>query len=208
MMVGRGDGTPFPTQQSIVALGAAQPSKYGMDSTRAGRFALTGFLALYGFRLLLHPDAGSLMDSVDLPIHETGHLVFAPFGEFIQFLGGTLFQLIMPTAFVVYFMRRRDRHAVSVALWWVAQNFWNISVYIADARAEELPLVGGGEHDWAYLLGRLGWLRLDHVIAHDVWFLGAFTYMVAIGGGLLAVRSAPAASDSESESFVSSTEAS
>jgi hypothetical protein len=105
-----------------------------MHASRAGRFALTAVLALYGLRLLVHPETGSLMDSVDLPIHETGHLVFAPFGEFLQFLGGTLFQLIMPSAFIVYFARRRDAHAASVALWWVAQNFWNISVYIADAR--------------------------------------------------------------------------
>jgi len=156
-----------------------------LDTNRAGRLALTGMLAFYGIRLLLHPEAGSLMDSVDLPIHETGHLVFAPFGEFIQFLGGTLFQLIMPSAFVVYFARRRDRHAASVALWWVAQNFWNISVYVADARSQDLPLVGGGEHDWAYLLGRLGWLKFDHVISHDVWFLGVITYIVAIAGGLI-----------------------
>jgi hypothetical protein len=160
-----------------------------MDNARIGRSALTGCLALYGFRLLLHPDAGSLMDSVDLPIHETGHLVFAPFGEFLQFLGGTLFQLIMPAAFVVYFARRRDLHAASVALWWVAQNFWNISVYVADARTENLPLVGGGEHDWAYLLGRLGWLKFDHVIARDAWFLGVLAYVIAIGGGLLALTS-------------------
>jgi len=156
-----------------------------MNASRAGRFALTGLLALYGFRLLLHPEAGSLMDNVDLPIHETGHLVFAPFGEFMQFLGGTLFQLIMPAAFVAYFVRRRDTHAASVALWWVAQSFWNISVYVADARAENLPLVGGGEHDWAYLLTRLGWLKFDHVISRDVWFLGVLVYIVAVVGGLL-----------------------
>ena len=135
-----------------------------MDASRAGRLALTAVLALYGFRLLLHPEAGSLMDSVDLPIHETGHLVFAPFGEFLQFLGGTLFQLIMPSAFVVYFARRRDPHAASVALWWVAQNFWNISVYVADARSEILPLVGGGEHDWAFLLAQT---RLAEVRPRD-----------------------------------------
>jgi len=163
-----------------------------MDVSRAGRLALTGFLAVYGLRLLAHPEAGSLLDSADLPIHETGHLVFAPFGEFFQFLGGTLFQLIMPSAFVVYFARRRDRHAASVALWWVAQNFWNISVYIADARSENLPLVGGGEHDWAFLLTRLGWLKFDHVIARDAWFLGVLVYVVAIGGGLLALANKPA----------------
>ena len=58
-----------------------------VTTTRTGRIVLTLLLALYGFRLLLNPDGGSLMDNVDLPIHETGHLIFAPFGEFMQFLG-------------------------------------------------------------------------------------------------------------------------
>ena len=37
------------------------------------------------------PDGGegSLLDGVNLAIHETGHLVFGPFGEFIGFAGGT-----------------------------------------------------------------------------------------------------------------------
>jgi hypothetical protein len=164
-------------------------------------------LALFGLRLLLHPDAGSLMDAVDLPIHETGHLVFAPFGEFINVLGGTLFQLIMPSAFVVYFMRRGDRHAASVALWWVGQNFWNISVYAADARTEALPLVGGGEHDWAYLLGRLGWLPHDHVIAHDIWFFGVFAYVVAIGGGLMVLSRPLPVADTGSDDQATAAEA-
>jgi hypothetical protein len=158
-----------------------------MDPARAGRFGLTALLALYGLRLLMNPEGGSLIDNIDLPIHETGHLVFRPFGEFMQFLGGTLFQIIMPASFVVYFARRRDHHAASVALWWVGQNLWNVSVYVRDARAQELPLVGGGDHDWAYLLGRLGWLQRDQVIAHDVWFVGAVIYVVAIGGGLVAL---------------------
>jgi hypothetical protein len=58
-------------------------------------------------------------------------------------------------------------------------------VYVADARTEALPLVGGGEHDWAYLLGRLGWLKFDQIISHDIWFLGVITYIGAIAGGLM-----------------------
>jgi hypothetical protein len=158
-----------------------------MDSSRIGRLALTLLLAVYGFRLLLHPDAGSFVDSVDLPIHETGHLLFLPFGEFVQFLGGTLFQLIMPSIFLGYFLKRGDRHAASVVLWWIAQNFWNISVYVRDARAQELPLVGGGEHDWAYLLGRMGWLARDQAIGHGVWLVGVLLYLIAVGGGLFAL---------------------
>ena len=153
-------------------------------SNRIARLALTLMLAVYGFQLLRHPEAGSLIDNIDLPIHETGHLVFGPFGDFMQFAGGTLFQLIMPAAFVVYFARRRDRHSASVALWWVAQNFWNISVYVRDARAQELPLVGGGEHDWAYLLGHLGRLKQDQSIGHGVWMVGVVVYLIAIAAGL------------------------
>jgi hypothetical protein len=168
-----------------------------MNTSRGGRLLLTVLLAFYGFRLMVHPDMGSLMDSVDLPIHETGHLVFAPFGEFIQFLGGTLFQLIMPSVFVGYFWRRGDKHAASVALWWVAQNFWNISVYVRDARTQALPLVGGGEHDWAYLLGRLGWLRYDQAIGRGNWSIGVLLYLVAIGGGLIALTGARASESDE-----------
>jgi hypothetical protein len=154
------------------------------ENQRRVRLFLTATLALYGIPCLLRPESGRILDAVDLAIHETGHLVFAPFGEFMGFLGGTLLQLALPAAFVVYFWRRSDRHAASVALWWVAQNCWNVSVYVRDARAQALPLVGGGEHDWAYLLGRLGWLKYDHALALDVRVLGAAIYMYAIVAGL------------------------
>jgi hypothetical protein len=161
-----------------------------MMSSRAGRLALTVVLALYGFSLLRDPASGSLMDSVDLPIHETGHLVFSPFGEFMQFAGGTLFQLIVPCVFVGYFLVRRDQHAASAVLWWVAQSLWNISVYVQDARAQELPLVGGGEHDWAYMLGRLGWLQRDQNLGHGVWAAGVVLYLASVAWGLFALAAA------------------
>jgi hypothetical protein len=162
------------------------------------RLALTIALALYGIPSLLHPDAGRLLDSVDLAIHETGHLVFGPFGDVIGFAGGTLFQLIVPATFAVYFFRRGDRHAATVALWWVAQNCWNISVYIRDARTQELPLVGGGEHDWAFLLGHFGVLAHDRGIAQTVHALGALLYLLAIAGGI-ATASAQTARAQESQ---------
>lgn len=157
------------------------------SAERYVRLGFTILLAVYGLAIARHPDGGSLMDNVDLPIHETGHLVFGPFGEFIGFAGGTLFQLIMPAAFVIYFLRRKDTHSASVALWWIAQNFWNISVYAADARAQELPLVGGGEHDWAYMLGELHWLPYDQRIARGIWMLGVVIYVAATVIGLWAV---------------------
>jgi hypothetical protein len=155
---------------------------------RRSRLLLTLLLALYGVACLRSPDAGSLLAGVDLAIHETGHLVFSPFGELVGFMGGTLGQLIMPSVFVVYFWRRGDRHAATVPLWWVAQNLWNISVYAADARAQLLPLVGGGEHDWAYMLGRLGWLSLDVRISRLIWLSGVAIYVTSIVQGIRYAR--------------------
>lgn len=157
------------------------------------RLALTVALALYAIPLMRHPEAGGFLDGIDLAIHETGHLVFGPFGEVIAAAGGTLFQLIVPAVFTIYFARRRDLHSATVALWWIAQNLWNISVYIRDARVQELPLVGGGEHDWAFLLGRFGVLAHDQGIGRGVHALGALVCLVAVTSGLLFSMRAPAA---------------
>lgn len=75
---------------------------------------------------------------------------------------------MVPTAFVVYFWRRRDGLGAAVCLLWVAINCWNIAVYVADAQRQELPLVGGGEHDWAFLLAEADLLRQDQSVAR-VW---------------------------------------
>lgn len=144
------------------------------------RIAFILFLVVYGVICMTSPEKGRLLDSLDLAIHETGHLVFAPFGDFMSLLGGTLFQLIMPGAFVAYFLRRGDRYAAGVVLWWVAQNLWNISVYAADARSRLLPLVGGGEHDWHHILLRLGLLQQDWLVAKLIHVTGIVVFGAAL----------------------------
>lgn len=157
------------------------------------KFAMLGFLAVYGFACLRSPGEWRLLDGVDLAIHEAGHLVFAPFGEWMGFLGGTLLQLVLPIAFTARFFRRGEPFAASVCMWWLAQNCWNISVYIGDARTQELPLVGGGEHDWTYLLGDAGLLESDLRIAAVVRGTGVMIYLAALGLGIIAaLRRSPA----------------
>jgi hypothetical protein len=156
-----------------------EPTSKPIDRQRM-RQVLVAALAVYGVWCIRTPDSFGLLDSVDLPIHETGHLVFAPFGEFLQFAGGSLFQVLFPLCFVAYFWRRRDRFAAHVVLVWVAQNLWNVARYAADARAQELPLVGGGEHDWAYLLGQMGWLGHDQGIAQGIHAAGVLLFGYAV----------------------------
>jgi hypothetical protein len=144
------------------------------------RQLLVGGCCLWAVLYLRSADRYGLLDHVDLPIHEAGHLVFAPFGEFLGFLGGTLLQLLFPLAFVVHLWRRADHFAAWMVTGWVAQNLWNIARYIGDARAQVLPLVGGGEHDWAYLLGETGLLMSDTAIAAAVQAAGVVLFCFAM----------------------------
>jgi hypothetical protein len=160
---------------------------------RRWRSVLTVVLALYGWLCLTSPATYRWLDSLDLAIHETGHMVFAFGGETLTLLGGTLFQLIVPAAFVAALWRHGDRHGATVPLWWMGQNCWNISVYIRDARSQDLPLVGGGEHDWAILLDSAGWLDRDQAFGRSIYLAGVALYAVAIvlGWNFLHTREDP-----------------
>jgi hypothetical protein len=147
---------------------------------RHWRLALTIALAVYGWVCLRTPGSYRWLDSLDVAIHETGHLLFAAGGETLGWLGGTLMQLLVPGGFVIALWRSGDRHGATVPLWWLGQNCWNISVYVKDARTQELPLVGGGEHDWAFLLGQWGWLEWDQALAGAVYLFGVGLYVVAV----------------------------
>jgi hypothetical protein len=155
-----------------------------------GRLILTALLAVYGVSMLVSAETFTLIDNLNLPIHETGHLVFAPFGEQITALGGTLFQLIVPAAFAISFAMRGDRHAASVMLWWIGQNFLYIGTYMADAVVQELPLVGGGEHDWGFLFGEWNVLAYSERIGHDTRLVGGAVMLAATVWGVRAALSA------------------
>jgi hypothetical protein len=144
-------------------------------------------LAVYGVVIMRDPGSFGLLDALDLAIHEAGHVFFGIFGEFMGFVGGTLFQVLVPATFLGYFLQRHDRFAAAVVLWWIGQNFWNISVYVKDARSMELPLVGGGYHDWNYLLDAVGLLHRDQPIGQIVFGLGVLCYLVAMVWGWRAV---------------------
>ena len=148
-------------------------------------------LGVYGWRRFANAEYWDLLDDVNLAIHETGHVVFSPLGDHPGVLGGSLFQVLVPAAFVVYFLVRQDRFAASVVLAWVGASLGNVARYIADARAQDLPLLGGENviHDWWYLLIEWDLLAQDLVIARWVRMAGALAFVVAVTGTALYSRS-------------------
>ena len=118
-----------------------------------------------------------MMDLVFVAIHEGGHLLFRFFGEFLAVAGGTILQLSVPLMLAAFFIFQRQIPGTAFCLFFFFEQFLPIATYMADARAQELPLltVGDGDyviHDWAYLFGRLGVLEHDTAIAHAVRVLG------------------------------------
>jgi len=113
-----------------------------------------------------------VLDYVNLPVHEAGHLVFGLFGPGFGVWGGTLMQLIIPASFVVYFALRGETTGTAFSAFWLGESGLYSGTYIADARAMQLPLAGGGEHDWNIILSRLNLLRSDRAIGDVVRFLG------------------------------------
>jgi len=153
---------------------------------------LLAAMAYYSFRLLVHPIASnfageSFLHLVNLPFHEAGHVIFSPFGRLIQVMGGTLGQLLMPAIVTVSFFLRRDRYGSAVGLWWFGESMVDCAPYADDARAGQLPLLGGvtgseveDYHDWEVILGRLGILSWDHTVGRFFFVIGGLVMFSAI----------------------------
>ena len=142
-------------------------------STLALGSASLGFAVLFIAALTAEQGWIPLLDGVNLLFHEAGHPLFGLLGwEPLTILGGTLMQLLVPLLVAGSFLLRRDTIGIAVAGVWTFENLLNIARYVADARAQVLPLVGGGEHDWTNLLSRWGCLAQDTHIAQTLLAIG------------------------------------
>jgi len=143
--------------------------------------AVVVIAALFYAIFLFQPAEGSgiflMIDLVFIPIHEGGHLLFRFFGEFLAIAGGTLLQLAVPLMLATYFAFQRQVQGTAFCMFFFFEQFLPISTYMADARAQELPLLTVGDadyviHDWNYLFGRLSVLDHDIQIAFAVRVIG------------------------------------
>ncbi len=165
----------------------------------AGRALVYLVLLVWGFRLMTSSIASnyvgeSFMHLVNLPFHEAGHVIFAPFGRFIHVLGGTLGQWLVPFVVLCAFVAKGNPFGASVGLWWLGESFLDIAPYMDDARAGQLILLGGvtgseveDYHDWEVILTKLGWLQYDHLIARLSFGIGVVLMLLSLtwGGFLL-----------------------
>ncbi|MBV1774486.1 hypothetical protein KSF73_02030 [Burkholderiaceae bacterium DAT-1] len=125
-------------------------------------------LCMLYFQLLTAAAWVPLLDSANLALHEAGHPLLGLILPSLTVYGGTLFQLLFPLAVIRHFHRLHRADGVAVGQIWLGENMLNIGRYMADARTQVLPLVGGGEHDWTEIFSR--W----HVLGADRFIGGAW----------------------------------
>ncbi len=117
------------------------------------------------------------IDSANLVVHEGGHNLFGWFGPTLGLWGGTLLQWLVPLLLAASFFSQRQITGFAFCLFFFFENWLYTATYMADARAQELPLVTTGdpdfvEHDFHAIFSNLGVLNYDTKIAAVVRLLG------------------------------------
>ena len=150
------------------------------------RLLLLLYLIKIGYQRIGDREASCLFDGITLLIHELGHVLFRPFGEFLMIAGGSLTQLIAPLVVMLLFRRQGDWFGIAVGGGWLAMSTFHLAVYVADAREMALPLVGLGsdpEHDWHYLLETTGRLSSDLTYARLLEAGATLTWFISCLAG-------------------------
>jgi len=125
------------------------------------------------------------IDNANLVVHEGGHNLFGWFGSTLGLWGGTLLQWLVPFLLAAYFFAQRQIAGFVFCAFFFFENWLYTATYMADARAQALPLVTTGdsdfvEHDFHAIFSSLGVLDYDTKIAAVVRMIG-WCGMVAVG---------------------------
>lgn len=142
--------------------------------------ALTAWLVFYlGFMAYAFSAHGGFLfiDTANLVVHEGGHNLFGWFGPTLGLWGGTLLQWLVPFLLAAHFFSQRQTAGFVFCLFFFFENWLYTATYMADARAQVLPLVTTGdpefaEHDFYRIFTNLGVLNCDTKIAAVVRVIG------------------------------------
>src|SRR5687768_12272392 len=113
---------PPNTAESLAAIDASSGTNTSGVLRRRLRIAFLGLIAVSAIARGRNPECWGPPDGLNLAVHEAGHLVVSAFGETLTIVGGSAFQVIVPLAFVGYFVRTKQHYAAGVTTSWVGVN--------------------------------------------------------------------------------------
>ncbi len=125
---------------------------------------------------------------VQFGVHEAGHIVFGFLPAVIVAAAGSGSELAFTILLAIAAFRAKAYFAGIFGLLWVMLACASVGTYMADARAQLMPLIGPSgdpQHDWNFVFGQLGLLDADIAIGTTVKVIGGIVGAVALLLGLL-----------------------
>jgi hypothetical protein len=145
-------------------------------------------IAVWGWFALVKDDQTPIFVYLNIAVHESGHVLFRPFGELTMLIMGSGFEVLFPFAVgVVFLVRKRDLVSTAVSWGWSASALASAATYIADADDGRLALLGATgpdtAGDWERILGERFFdkVHLADPIATKVRAVGFVLWFVALG---------------------------
>lgn len=143
--------------------------------------ALMAFFVYLYFQILTFATQGSPnllligLYVIEFGVHEASHIVFAFLPPICVAAAGSIGEMSF-TALIAYAgFRAKSYFAGIFGLLWLMLAMNNAGRYMADARTQQLQLIGLSDHpihDWNFVFGQLGWLHADTVIGGTVRIIG------------------------------------
>ncbi|HTM43936.1 MAG TPA: hypothetical protein VL137_03220 [Polyangiaceae bacterium] len=154
------------------------------------RSVLLAYLVYGGARPFFDRNYHNAFGGITFGLHELGHIVFLWAGQWVSVAGGSFLQWMAPILAAWHLLGwQRDYFGACVCTCWLGFSLQDSAPYIADARAQALPLISFSNdplHDWHYLLNSMNLLNWDLFIAHCATAVGIALWLAgcAVGGWL------------------------
>ncbi|HUO62005.1 MAG TPA: hypothetical protein VMT96_00955 [Candidatus Bathyarchaeia archaeon] len=153
------------------------------------------FVYLYFQILAIGPNgSGNIilggMYFVEFGVHEASHMVTAFLPSILCAAAGSIGEMTFTWLLAYAAFRAKSYFAGAFTLLWVMLAMTSAGNYMADARAQQMQLIGLGsdpKHDWNYVFGQLGWLNWDTFIGGTVRLLGDVAGLVGLIIGLVVI---------------------
>ncbi len=124
---------------------------------------------------------------IEFGVHEASHLFAAFLPHIMTAAAGSIGEITFTILVVIAALKGKAYFAAIFGALWVMLAMNSAGRYMADARLQQIPLVGFSNqptHDWNFVFGELGWLQVDTLIGNSVRGLGDFIGVVALLFGL------------------------
>jgi hypothetical protein len=112
---------------------------------------------------------------LDFGVHEASHLAVFFLPPIFVAAAGSIGEVCFTLLLLFATLKAKSYFATVFTGQWVMLGFISAGRYMADARAQMLPLIGPGEtvkHDWNFVFSQLGWLNADTLIGGTMTTIG------------------------------------